>query len=144
MLVEVGVMCVVLAASPERCESGERVVRLDSTGQALILTADWSSPPNILFGADLETALARDLAFVAEVRHVLVERADTNLLVWIAVDNPTREVRERVFQKELSLIEGFPEIDFDFNIIPSRGRDPRQFAGGAKVIYTRKEDNVAD
>lgn len=87
--------------------------------------------------------MARDLSPLREVRHVLIERADGNFLVWIALDNPVREVRERVFQKELGLIENFPEVEFDFNLVPAMGRDPGHIASGAKVVYTRKEDRVA-
>ncbi len=93
--------------------------------------------------AILEKALALDLSPVREVRHVLVERANGNLLVWIALDNPAHDVRERVFQKELGLIENFPEVEFDFNLIPAMGRDPAHIASGAKVIYTRKDDRSA-
>jgi hypothetical protein len=87
----------------------------------------------------LEVALAHDLSLVGEVRHVLTERADGSLLVWIALDNPVREVREQVFQKELGLIDSFPEIEFDFNLVPAMGRDAGHIASGAKVVYTRKE-----
>jgi len=94
--------------------------------------------------AGLEKALALDLSAIREVSHVLIERADGNLLVWIALDNPVRDVRERVFQKELRLIENFPEIEFDFNLVPAVGSsDPGQIASGAKVIYTRREDRLA-
>jgi hypothetical protein len=44
-----------------------------------------------------------------------------------------------VFQKELELIEGFPEIDFDFNIIPAMNRDACHFASSAKIIYSRED-----
>lgn len=91
----------------------------------------------------LEAALAHDLSLVGEVRHVLTERADGSLRVWIALDNPVREVRERIFEKELGLIESFPETEFDFNIVPAMGRDPGHIASGARVVYTRKEDNLA-
>lgn len=142
LLVEIG-MGVVLSRAPERCEIGETCLRLDSTTDKVLLTADWSAEPSLMVSADLETALALDLSLVKEVRHVLAERADNSLLVWIALDNPVREVRERIFQKELSLIEGFPEIDFDFNIVPSMGHDPHYIASSAKVIYTRKEGDLA-
>ena len=136
MLVEVGVLSVVLARSPHRwCEEGESVFHVSSNSLTLVLTAP--SDPIIIQGADLESALAKDLACVEEVRHVLIEHAEQNLLVWIAVDNPTRDVRERVFQKELSLIEGFPEVYFDFNIVPGIS-DPRQIASNAKAIYSRE------
>jgi hypothetical protein len=143
MLVEVGVLCVVLSRTPEKCGAGERVLSLDS-GTAATLTAVGRGELETYCGVDLEDALSRDLASVAEVRHVCIERADNNLLVWIALDNPSRAVRERVFQKELELIEGFPEIDFDFNVIPAKSRDPRQFASSAKLIYSREDDNGAN
>jgi hypothetical protein len=142
MLVEVGVLYIALARPPQRCEAGERLLCLNS-GDATVIrkgTADL----HVLFGSDLEYALARDLALVKEVRHVSIERADNNLLIWIALDDPTREVRERVFRKELELIEGFPEIDFDFNVVPAMGRDPRHFASGAKIIYSREDTQGAD
>ncbi len=91
----------------------------------------------------VEAVLAHDLSLVAEVRHVLTEQADGSLLVWIALDNPACEVREQVFQKELGLIDSFPEVEFDFNIVPAMGRDPDHIASGARVVYTRKEDSLA-
>jgi hypothetical protein len=91
----------------------------------------------------VEAVLAHDLSLVGDVRHVLTERADGSLLVWIALDNPAQEVREEVFQRELGLIDSFPEVEFDFNIVPAMGRDPDHIASGAKVVYTRKEDNLA-
>jgi hypothetical protein len=138
MLVEVGVLCVVLTRAPEKCGAGQYVLSLDS-GDTVTLTTIGRGELDTWVGLDLEDALARDLAFVEEVRHVCVERADNNLLVWIALDNPIREVRERVFQKELELIEGFPEIDFDFNIIPAMNRDACHFASSAKIIYSRED-----
>lgn len=87
--------------------------------------------------------MALDLSPVREVRHVLIERADGNLLVWIALDNPAHDVRERVFQKELGLIENFPEVEFDFNLVPAMGRSSAHIASGAKVIYTRKDGGSA-
>src|SRR2546423_76072 len=136
MLVEVGVICVILAAEPERCSAGERVLKAYSDGPTLTMNADWLHSPIIVTGLDLETSIAHDLALVEQVHHVLIERAEGNLLVWISVDDPVTEVRERIFQKELMLIEGFPEVDFDFNIVPSMNRDPREIATSAKVVYS--------
>jgi hypothetical protein len=141
MVIEVLVLYIALTRAPHECEAGERVLSLES-GDAVAITAIGHGEPTVCFGADLEQALAHDMALVAEVRHVLIEKADNNILVWIALDNPIATVRERVFQKELELIEGFPEIDFDFNVIPAMNRDPRQFASSAKVVYSR-EDNGA-
>jgi hypothetical protein len=137
MIVEVATLCIVLAQDPHKCEAGERILSLNSP-HSIVLTVTGSDKPLILdCGVDLQTAMAHDLALVPEVAHVMVESAEANLLVWIAVDNPTKEVREKIFQKEMSLIDGFPEVEFDFNIIFARGRSPMEFASSAKVIYSR-------
>lgn len=78
----------------------------------------------------LETALAKDFGSVDQVRHVLTEWADRSLLVWISIDDPRPGVRDRIYQKELELMSGFPEIDFDFNLINSMGRSAEEIAGG--------------
>jgi hypothetical protein len=147
MLVESFVLLVALSRTPEVCETGKRILCIESCAfdqDVMTVTAIGEHEPQFYCSADLETALSADLALVAEVKHVLVEKADNNLLVWIAVDNPIRSVRDRVFRKELELIEGFPEIDFDFNIIATKNGDPRQFASSAKVIYSREDDNGAN
>jgi hypothetical protein len=138
MLVEVGVISLVLASAPPRCGTGESVFLATSSGDTFVVLADGHSEPSLLYSETLESALAKDLALVSSVRHVLVERADDNLLVWIAVENPTREIRERVFQKELALIEGFQEISFDFNIVPATDAPASELASGAKLIYSRE------
>ena len=92
----------------------------------------------MLFSATLESALAKDFALNPHVQAVFVDRVEGNLLVWIAVDDPTREIREKVFQKQFDLIDGFPEISFDFNIIAGRDRSPQEFASEAKLIYSRE------
>jgi hypothetical protein len=77
--------------------------------------------PDAWIADDLETALGRDFAAIPQVRHVLTEWAGGPLLVWIAVDNPEASVRQSIYQKELELIDLFPEIDFDFHLIPALG-----------------------
>jgi hypothetical protein len=143
MIVEVAVLCIVLTREPERCGPGESVFALTSHNRELVLTCDKSANPAMV-ALDLESAMAKDFSLVPEVQHILVEHADDNLLVWIALDNPSREVRERVFDKEMSLIEGFPEIDFDFNLIPSLGRTSNQVSSNAKVVYSHKDKQSAE
>lgn len=144
MLVEVLALSVVLTRSPEMCGVGKSVFYLDSSSDFRTLTTVASGHYETLSSRGLEDALARDLALVKEVRHVSIERADNNLLVWVVLDNPVKEVRERVFRKELELIEGFPEVDFDFNVIAAVGRDPQPFASSAKLVYSREGDEGAN
>ena len=92
-----------------------------------------SSP---LYSQGVEDALANDIATVPEVNSIFVERADGNLLVWIVADNPSRSVREQIFQKQFELIDAFSEVSFDFNIVSTRTQNPGEVASGAKLIYT--------
>jgi hypothetical protein len=93
--------------------------------------------PDLQIADSLEVALATDLASVPQVRHILIERDDGPLIVRIAVDDPEPGVRRRIYQKELGLIEGFPETEFDFNLVPAMGRNADELATGARVIYSR-------
>lgn len=104
-----------------------------------MLTNEQPKMPNLLTADNLETALAKDLATVPQVRYVLTEWTNGPLLVWIAVDDPEPGVRRRIYQKELEIISGFPEIDFDFNLIPVMGRKPDELATGARVVYSHPE-----
>jgi hypothetical protein len=137
MLVEVAVVSLVFAASPRRCEAGECVFAMNSGGRNITITANGSKESSQLYSATLEDALASDLGLIPDIRYVSVERAEHNLLVWIALDNPSEENREKVFQKQFDLIEGFPEISFDFNLISSRNRAHSDIASDAKLIYRR-------
>jgi hypothetical protein len=87
----------------------------------------------------IETALGKDFGGIPQVRHVLTEWVDGPLLVWIALDNPEAKVRKRVYQKELELMDAFPDIDFDFNLIPALGRTAEQLATGAHIVFSRQE-----
>ena len=94
---------------------------------------------DVLITDSLETALGKDFSGILEVRHVLTEWVDGHLLVWIALDNPEPSVRKRVYQKELELIDGFPDTDFDFNLVPALGREAEELAAGAHVVFSRRE-----
>lgn len=140
MFVVEGALSVFLA-HPFRWRTAENcLMHFDSNRSELVLTNERAKMPELLLFADtLETALSRDLASVPQVRHVLTEWADGPLLVWIAIDNPEPDVRRRIYQKELGLIDGFPEIEFDFNLIPAMGRVAGDLVTGARVVYSRPE-----
>ena len=36
-------------------------------------------------------------------------------------------------------MDGFPDIDFDFNLIPALGRKAEELATGAHVVFSRQE-----
>ena len=87
----------------------------------------------------LETTLGKDFGGIPQVRYVLTEWLDGPLRVWIALDNPEPGVRGKVYQKELELMDGFPDIDFDFNLIPALDREVEKLTTGARVVFSRQE-----
>ena len=133
-VVSAGLACVV-----PRVGVGEHAINFDSKSNASVLTTGNAKMPDILIPDDLETALGKDFGVIPQVRHVLTEWVDGPLLVWIALDNPEPSVRKAVYQKELELMDGFPEIDFDFNLIGADGRNAEEFATGAHVVFSRQE-----
>ncbi len=128
-----------LTCTGRRYGIGEHVVKFDSNTDELVLTTESAKMPELLIADDLETALGKDFAGIPQVRHVLTEWVDGPLLIWIALDNPEPNVRRKVYQKELELIDGFPEIDFDFNLVPALGRNAEELATGAHVVFSRGE-----
>lgn len=129
----------VLAAQARRCSTLDRehLLTFPSIDHQLV----WKPTvinPEILTAKSIESALAEDFAAVQEVRHILTEQVEGNLLVWIAIDRAdSYELRSRVYDKELALMDGFPEINFDFNLIPALERNAKDLATGARVVYSR-------
>jgi hypothetical protein len=94
--------------------------------------------PEIIIPESLEIALGTDLSAIPQVRHVLTEWVEGTLLVWVAIDNAEAGVRRQVYQKELELMDGFPEVAFDFNLVATMGRNAEELATGARVVFSRQ------
>lgn len=65
---------------------------------------------------------ARDFASIPQVACVLIQQDGNTLTVWLGLDDASEEVRHRIYDKELAIIDAFPTTDFDFNLIPTLGR----------------------
>ncbi len=139
MLVIESALSVWLASASPTREMQDELLHFDSNFHELILTSEQVKTPDLLMPNTLEGALAEDLATIPQVRHVLTEWTDGPLLVWIAADGPEPDVRRRIYQKELELITVFPEVEFDFNLIPAMNRSAEELATGARVVYSRPE-----
>jgi hypothetical protein len=140
MVFEIVLLSFALSSPPPRkCSTdGDQVLHFDSNGNKICWTMQSSITPEASLSVGLEDALAQDLASIPEVRHVLTERVDGSLLVWIAIDDAgSYDVRSQVYEKELGIIDGFPEVNFDFNLIPAMNRNANQLATGAQVVYSR-------
>ena len=133
-----GLLSLALSATPCGRNSDERILQLDSDCKELIwVNSDQAKMPTTVISSTLQAALAEDLASVRQVRDVLIENVKGALLVWIVVDDPERQVRDKIFQKQLDLMDAFPKIDFDFNLIPSMGRPVSEITTDARSVYSR-------
>jgi hypothetical protein len=135
MLVEV-TASVILAAAVQRYGAGESTFAITSDKSRSVIACG-RVESSMLQGKSVEKALAEYLAMVPEVERIFVERADGNLLVWLTSDRPSREVRERIFKTQFDLIDAFPEVSFDFNIISTRPGTPSENVSEAKLVYSR-------
>ena len=92
--------------------------------------------------ADLKDSVAFDIGHsVAEVQAVFVLRRDDQLLhVWTVVPAHDRSVYRKIYAKEKEIIHQFENVDFEFNIVPSHGRDPRTMISDpcAQLAFVRK------
>ena len=140
MFIVEGVLSILLAGVPRGRSVDDCIVRLDSDCKELIVTSnEQGKMADILISSSLDIAISSDLASIRQVRDVLVESVRDSLLVWIIAENPERAVRDRIFQKEMDLMDAFPEINFDFNLIPAMGRDVTEIATDSRVVYSRSQ-----
>ncbi len=94
--------------------------------------------PTVAIADSLKTALAKTFASLPQVRHVLTEQVDGALIVWITLDDASPSARRPVYQKQLEVISDFPEVDFDFNLVPSMGRSAKEISTTATIVYARR------
>ena len=94
-----------------------------------------------MLSADLRDTVAFDLGYsIPEVQAVFVLSQDKTLYVWSVVPERDHSVYRKIYAKEKDIIEQFDGVDFEFNIVSSRGRDPRTLisASEAQLAFTRK------
>lgn len=67
--------------------------------------------------------LEQEFARVPEAEAVFASTQGRTLHVWIVVDQFDRAVREKIYEREMSLIDELDSFEFDFNILSRRGRN---------------------
>lgn len=92
---------------------------------------------------DFRHQVALQIAGVPEVQAVFTtEYGRENgrvFFVWTVVPDRKYEVYRRIYEKEREIIEAHAPLQFDFTIMPSRGRDPRTLISdpNALLVYVR-------
>ena len=84
--------------------------------------------------ADLKDTVAFDLGYsVPEVQAVFAFFDNRVLHVWAVVPTHDRSICPQIYAKEKEIINQFDSIDFDFNVVPSHGRDARTLINDPEV-----------
>ena len=92
---------------------------LSSTTPAVNLHAVGTSA-SLTHTRELEAAIQDELRSISQIENVSVEREDGTVFVWVAADNPAQSLRHEIFAKQISLIESYPKVSFDFNLISAK------------------------
>ena len=94
-----------------------------------------------MLSVDLKDSVAFEIGqFVPEVQAVFVDRRDDRMLhVWTVVPDFDHQVHFSIYAREKAIIDQFPDMDFDFHVVTSRGHDPRTIIDepGIELAYLR-------
>ena len=114
-------------------------LKKDDTRAAGTSTTD---DTHFMLSADLKDSVAFEIGYsVPEVQAVFARFRENGVLhVWAVVPEHDRTIYRSIYTKEKQLINQFKGIDFDFNVVPSRGRDPRALISDPDIqlTYLRK------
>lgn len=84
----------------------------------------------------LQDFISKELASVADVEAVWTSQQGHVFHVWTLVDNPDQEIRRRIYDHECAIIDQFDDYEFEFNIIPRRGRDAQSVLSDPSLELT--------
>lgn len=63
------------------------------------------------------------LADILEVEVVLANFADGVHSIWTVIDEPSADVRAKIYEKEWQLMEQYPQFGFSFHILEREGEE---------------------
>jgi hypothetical protein len=76
---------------------------------------------------------------VSEVQALFTQLEGRILRVWTIVSERNDAVYRKIYAKEKELIGSFEGMEFEFNVIPSIGRDPKEIISdpAARLVFAR-------
>ena len=66
----------------------------------------------------IEKAIRDGFATIPEIAGIEISHENGEMIVRIAANDPPKELRYRIYDKQISIIKAFPELDLDFSLIP--------------------------
>ncbi|MBS1823531.1 MAG: hypothetical protein JST61_16425 [Acidobacteria bacterium] len=105
-------------ACGERRKAEDRMINFSSEMPNIVQICAASESVPLITGKSLEQAINDDFSTIPEVHGIRIEHDNGEVMVKIHVSDPPREVRYKIYDKQTSFIEAFPEITFDFSLAP--------------------------
>jgi hypothetical protein len=93
------------------------------------------------FSMSTDSFIGMELSLVPEVECVIVERAesDRDFCVYTVMDVRDAEVRMKIYDREQAIMEFYPSLGFDFNIISRQKRDLSEIISHhGKLVFKRR------
>lgn len=100
-----------------------------------------TDPEKLAVTTGLQYFIAFEFSLLPEVAYVYTALRDNDVYyVWIVVDEFSRAVREKAYQRQRSIIDEFPTFQFDFYIIGLSGQSIDDLIGDGSMhlTYERK------
>ncbi len=95
-----------------------------------------------MLSADLKDSVAFEIGCaVPQVQAVYTHfENDRTLHVWSVVPEHDSAIFRSIYAKEKQIISQFEGVDFDFNVVTSRGRDPKTLIShsGTHLVFVRE------
>ncbi|MBI3995602.1 MAG: hypothetical protein HY349_06475 [Nitrospirae bacterium] len=87
----------------------------------------------------LQDFVAKIIAEVSGVEYIYCRREGQVNYIWAIINELDPQVRRAVYKKEMAIIDLFPEMDFDFNIIARMNKPIQSIISqdGIELIYKK-------
>jgi len=86
----------------------------------------------------LEKFIYNKISEINEVEYILISKRENYIEIWTIINKLDREVRKKIYDKEFDILEKIKGIYFDFHVICSNDREPKDLLSAhSKLIFKR-------
>jgi len=82
--------------------------------------------------------IANELSDLEQIEQIYFEKHDNIIRIWTIINNPSRDLRRSIYEKESNIMRQFNRSLFDFNIITREGKSLKTIASfDSQPIFKR-------
>lgn len=100
----------------------------------------WQTSSDITNSAEdnLDIIIAKNISHIPEVEYILLSKIDNHYEIWTVINKLDREVRDRIYDIEYSILEKFRDLYFEFHVVCRNDRSIDEILPINAIIYYRK------